>query len=83
VGGLDALAASVVARTAALGEPPPDRPFSGHLTLARAKRGDRGVAGLAGVAFTASWEVGEVTLVASTLHPHGARYDIVARYHLE
>jgi 2'-5' RNA ligase len=93
VNGLDPLAASVVAVTAALGEPPPDRPFAGHVTLARARRGrgtgeagsgrDRQrVAGLAGAAFSASWEVGEVTLVGSTLHRHGARYDIVARYGL-
>jgi 2'-5' RNA ligase len=84
VNGLEPLATSVVALTAAIGEPPPDRPFSGHLTLARAKRGGgRGVAGLTGGQFWASWEVNEVTLVASTLHPRGARYEIVARYHLQ
>ncbi len=114
VAGLEGLAASVVAATATLGEPPPGRPFSGHLTLAREGRGrrrggvkgvglaerpgaggargggepaeaghrPRGLAGLAGRAFSATWEVSELTLVASTLHPHGARYDIVARYPL-
>ncbi|HVM01677.1 MAG TPA: 2'-5' RNA ligase family protein, partial [Acidimicrobiales bacterium] len=34
VAGLDDLAAAVVAATAGVGEPPEDRPFAGHLTLA-------------------------------------------------
>jgi 2'-5' RNA ligase len=90
--GLERLAAAVVALTATVGEPPPDRPFAGHVTLARARRGrgtreagggrSRGVGDLGGAPFSASWEVGEVTLVASTLHPHGARYAVVARYGL-
>ncbi len=29
---------------------------------------------------SASWAVNEVTLVASTLHPAGARYHIVERF---
>lgn len=34
--GLEPLAAAVVGATAAIGEPPEDRPYAGHLTLARA-----------------------------------------------
>jgi 2'-5' RNA ligase len=34
------------------------------------------------IPFAASWEVGEVTLVASTLHPSGAQYEVIDRYHL-
>ena len=48
VSGLDALAQAVVDATARWGRPPEDRPFSGHLTLARARGRARGPAGLAG-----------------------------------
>ena len=37
VGGLDALAAEVVAVTGHVGRPPEPRPFLGHVTLARAR----------------------------------------------
>jgi 2'-5' RNA ligase len=75
VAGLDALAEAVAA---AFG--PEDRPFRGHLTLARA-RPRRGVdlRPLCGVPLAGEWPVDEVTLVASELHPKGARYEIVAR----
>jgi 2'-5' RNA ligase len=36
---------------------------------------------LAGVPVEAEWAVDEVTLVASHLHPHGARYEILHRFH--
>ncbi len=39
VDGVEGLAAAVVRATAGVGKPPPDRPFTGHLTLARAARG--------------------------------------------
>jgi 2'-5' RNA ligase len=81
VGGLDDLAATVVGLTSSIGEPPPSRPFTGHLTLARGKPGVS-VQSLAGVALSATWPVSEVTLVSSELHPHGARYEIVARFGL-
>ena len=81
VGGLDDLAATVVRLTASIGEPPPSRPFTGHLTLARGKPGIN-VQRLAGVAVSATWPVSEVTLVSSELHPQGARYEIVARFPL-
>ncbi|MGH9148794.1 MAG: RNA 2',3'-cyclic phosphodiesterase, partial [Acidimicrobiales bacterium] len=59
---------------------PEDRPFRGHLTLARAR--DRGGVDLrprCGAAFAASWVVREVTLVASRLGAGAARYDVVDR----
>ncbi len=84
VSGLDDLAAAVVALTASVGEPPPSRPFTGHLTLARARDRSRRVkvADLAGAALSAAWPVSEVTLVASDLHPSGARYEVVGRFPL-
>jgi 2'-5' RNA ligase len=82
VAGLERVAAMVLQSTAGFGAPPPDRPFHGHLTLARGKRGAR-VGGLAGEAFEASWSVDQVTLVASRLHPGGARYEVVERFPLD
>jgi 2'-5' RNA ligase len=79
VEGLDELAAVVVDATAELGRPPGHRRFSGHLTMARSK--GRVPTELAGVPVEAEWAVDEVTLVASHLHPHGARYEILHRFH--
>ena len=75
VSGLDALADAV-----AIVFGPEDRPFHGHLTLGRA-RSRRGVdlRPLCGVPLAGEWPVDEVTLVASELHPNGARYTVVAR----
>ena len=83
VAGLDDVAAAVVAATAALGRPPEDRPFAGHLTLARA-RDRRGVdlRPLCGTPIEGSWPVEEVVLFESRLHPHGARYEVVDRFPL-
>jgi 2'-5' RNA ligase len=72
VRGLDALAASVVAATAAIGEPPDPRPFTGHLTIARLR--DRPACRVAGQLVRGSFPVTEVHLVRSDLHPQGARY---------
>lgn len=84
VGGLNELAAVTVAATAAVGEPPEDRPFAGHLTLARARsRRGADLSALAGVAVAGRWEVPEVTLVASSPGRTGTRYDIVARVPVE
>jgi 2'-5' RNA ligase len=76
VGGLDALAGAVVAATAGFGRPPEDRPFRGHLTLARLRR-DRGgsPAGLTGTPVEAAFPVGDVRLVRSHLGPGGPRYE--------
>ena len=84
VAGVEELAAAVAASTADLGRPPPDRPFTGHLTLARARgrRGDVRPGVGARLQRTARWEVAEATLVASRLDRAGARYEVVARFPL-
>ncbi|MPY94155.1 MAG: hypothetical protein GEV08_14165 [Acidimicrobiia bacterium] len=93
--GLDELAAAVLLATAAVGRPPQDRPFHGHLTLARAARGGgrkgrgsgRGGQGaltdLVGAAFSAAFTVGEITLVRSVPGRGGHRYEVVAAAALE
>jgi 2'-5' RNA ligase len=81
VAGLDDVAAEVSALTAGFGQPVGDRAFRGHLTIARAARGVNPLPPVP-VPFAATWEVGEVTLVASTLHPAGARYEVMDRYDL-
>jgi 2'-5' RNA ligase len=79
VAGLDELATRVVAATASVGTPPDDRPFRGHITLARAKRGVN-LRPFSGVAFHAAWPVDEVTLVASDTRPDRAHYTVLERY---
>jgi 2'-5' RNA ligase len=78
VRGLDELARVTVEATASVGQPPDDRPFHGHLTLARA-RGRRGdLRRLRGTSLAARWKVAELTLVASTPHREGSRYEVVS-----
>jgi len=79
VDGLDGLGAAVIERTRRVGPPPPDRPFTGHLTLARG-RGWRPVpAALAGLPVPpATWIVRELALVRSDLDAAGARYTTLA-----
>jgi 2'-5' RNA ligase len=78
VEGLDELARVTVEATAAVGQPPDDRPFHGHVTLARA-RGQKGdVRPLRGTPLITSWKVAELTLVASTPHRDGSRYEVVS-----
>jgi 2'-5' RNA ligase len=79
VGGIDAIGKAVVDATKEVGRRPEDRPFSGHLTLARTRDRRRGVdlRPLEGVPIEARWPVGEVCLVESRLSPKGARYDVV------
>jgi RNA 2',3'-cyclic 3'-phosphodiesterase len=77
VDGLVALAAAVTEATADLGRPPDPRPFTGHVTLARA-RGRRGGAvprSLTGTPIAEHWQVGDVRLVRSHLGSSGARYE--------
>jgi 2'-5' RNA ligase len=75
VAGLDAVAAAVIDATRDLGEPPGDRPFAGHITLARG-RGRRPVPpSLAGRPVAATWTVRELTLERSHLGPGGPRYE--------
>ncbi len=70
VTGLDDLAAIV--RTATAGVPPPvARPFVGHLTVARRKRGVS-EGSVSGRPFAASFPVRSIELVVSELRPTGA-----------
>jgi 2'-5' RNA ligase len=78
VQGLDELARATVEATAGVGQPPEDRPFHGHLTLARARGRSGDLRQLRGTPLVARWKVAELTLVASTPHREGARYDVVA-----
>ena len=83
VDGLGALASAVVSASRHLGKPPEDRPFSGHLTLARVAKGARvNLRALEGEPISARWPVSEVTLVQSRLSPAGARYEVVQRFPL-
>ena len=73
----------VVAATRSIGEPPEDRPFQGHVTLARvAGRARVDLRPLTGTALSASWPVYELTLVSSRLGPSGPRYEVVGRFPL-
>jgi 2'-5' RNA ligase len=79
VAGLEVLARVVAEVTAPWGEGSEDDfPFSGHLTLARVRRGQAGPANLAGTPVSAEWAVSEIALMSSTLGPGGSRYGIVA-----
>ncbi len=80
VHGLDDLAAAVTACTADLGERPRAR-FVGHLTLARLKHHVPMPRAL-GMMVEAEFDVDEVALVESRLHPDGARYRTVATWPL-
>lgn len=79
VEGLDQIAAEVRrALGALLPDAGLDRPFAGHLTLARS-RGHRTVpASLGGALVEAGWRAREVSLVRSELDPKGARYTTLA-----
>jgi 2'-5' RNA ligase len=89
VAGLDTLAARVAEATRGVGQPPPNRPFRGHITLARARRPGalaglrtsmsltQGEAGASG-----RWRITEITLVRSDLRPEGARYEVLGRWPL-
>lgn len=85
VDGLEGLAAAVGRATAGVGKPP-HRPFTGHLTLARAARGgDVRPVAQAGLALSGEvrWRADEVVLLASELRPSGARYSAVEEFSVE
>jgi len=82
VEGVEAVGKAVIEVTAKVGEPPEDRPFKGHLTLARA-RGRVDFKPLTGQAILGRWPVREVTLVESRLNPKGARYETIAAVPLQ
>ncbi len=77
VKGLDELATAVVECTAAVGEPPEDRRFRGHVTLARTTTA--GIGDLVGTPVAARFPVTEVTLVASHLGRGPAHYEVLVR----
>jgi 2'-5' RNA ligase len=77
--GLDEVAAATLAATADVGEPPEDRAFKGHLTLARSRRGETDLRPLKGTAITGAWQADQVTLVRSHLGGSGARYEVIER----
>ena len=79
VSGLEAVAKAVVRATKKVGKPPEPRPFTGHLTLARARDRRRGVdlRPLVGTPVAATWPVTEVCLVESHLSSKGANYEVV------
>jgi 2'-5' RNA ligase len=71
VAGLDELAGAVEEATAGFGQPPDDRRFRGHLTLARVRR----PSGLAGPAFDDGFPVADVRLILSHQGEGGPRYE--------
>jgi 2'-5' RNA ligase len=81
VSGLGHLAESVAAATRDLGQPPGQRRYRGHLTLARARHRNL-LRGLPQTPVAAVWTVTELTLVRSHLGSKGARYEVVGRWPL-
>lgn len=80
VAGLDRIAADTSRATARMGRPPDDRPFAGHLSLARvAKAASVDLRPLSGAALSGRWPVDELCVVESRLSAAGARYRIVRR----
>lgn len=75
VAGLDELARTVIAATRELGERPPKR-FAGHVTLARVKARVP-MPRVLGAMVGGEFDVAEIALVQSRLHPDGARYETV------
>jgi RNA 2',3'-cyclic 3'-phosphodiesterase len=79
VAGIDDVAHVVRSATRGLGTERERRRFVGHLTVARLARRARPSRSV-GRLFAASFDVDEVTLVASTLTDNGAVYDIVTTW---
>jgi 2'-5' RNA ligase len=75
VSGAGDVAVAVVAATAGIGRPPDERPFHGHLTLARARGRAVIPASLARTALHLDWTADSLSLVRSRLDPDRARYD--------
>jgi 2'-5' RNA ligase len=83
VEGLRPAAGPVEQATAHIGQPVADRPFRGHVTVARGARGAdlRRAAHLLSP-LSASWRVGSLSLVHSQLSPGGARYQDIHSFPL-
>jgi RNA 2',3'-cyclic 3'-phosphodiesterase len=81
VEGLGQVASALDGLTAAIGTPPPSRRFYGHITLARGRRGlDLRPATELLSPLGSSWTVTSLSLVASELHPDGARYRVLEEF---
>ena len=80
VHGLGTLNQAVRAATESVGSPPDDRPYRGHITLARIK--GRARCPLVGALVSARWTVGSIDLIRSDLGAAGARYSTLATYAL-
>ncbi len=81
VEGLGQVASALEGLTATIGMPPPSRGFYGHITLARGRRGldlRRATELLSPLAL--SWTATSLALVASELHPDGARYRVLEEF---
>jgi 2'-5' RNA ligase len=79
VAGLDDLAAAVVDATHGLGTLDPRPAYTGHITVARVKRGTI-VRKVVGMLCSAEFPVTEVALVESQLRPTGAGYTTLATW---
>jgi 2'-5' RNA ligase len=83
-----ALQNDITGATRRLGEPPEDRPFKPHLTLARLKDPNQDhVTDLEdtvrrGFQIDQPWRITEVLLMESHLSPQGSSYETVAKFHL-
>lgn len=77
VAGLDPLGAAVTEATRAFGRAPEERPFAGHVTVARGLGRLPVPRRLAGRSVEGEWVVTEVTLVRSRLGRGGPTYEVV------
>ena len=77
VTGVDPLAKAVRGATAGLGHRD-DRPFFGHITLARLRAGAR--SSLYGAAIDGTFDIDEIALVSSDTLPTGAVYETIATF---
>jgi RNA 2',3'-cyclic 3'-phosphodiesterase len=81
VEGLEAVAEAVERTTAQISQPVPGRPFFGHMTMARGRRGaDLRPARHLLSSLVTSWPATSISLVQSELHPDGARYHDLERF---
>ena len=83
VTGLDHIATAVMESTAHFGKRPDDRPFNGHVTLARSARDAKiDLRPLTGAVISGEWRVKSVCLMESRLSAAGATYDVLERFEL-
>ena len=78
VSGLTELAQAVIDATRQIGQPPGEKAFTGHLTVARARGRGRIPRALAGAPIGATWRLDSIALIRSHLHAEGARYQTLA-----